>query len=200
MALVNAYCAVADVRSQMDDSAGKLSEAMIERAISAASRAIDKHCDRRFWRDPAPVTRVYTASGPCILDVADIAARDGLLVETDPGGSGAWAALAPSDFHLEPLDAEYDGPAFSWTAIAADRGARFPVSRTPLVRVTATWGWSEIPDDVTQACLLKSVSLFARKDAPMGIAGMSEFGPVRISRTDPDVVSLLRPFVRTAVA
>lgn len=196
MALVNPYCSVADVRSQLGDSGDKLDETLIERAINAASRAVDKYCHRRFWQDSAPVARAYTAHDSSTLDVADISTTDDLLVEVNRGG---WTALDSDTYHLEPLDAGYDDPAFAWWTVVGDT-VRFPVTGRPDVRITARWGWSLIPDDVAEACVLKAVGLFRRKDAPFGIAGVSDFGAVRISRTDPDVASLLTTYVRMAVA
>ncbi|GAA0347859.1 phage head-tail connector protein [Actinoallomurus spadix] len=200
MTVVNGYCSVVDVRSQLGDTGDKLDEALIERAISATSRAVERHCGRRFWQDPAPVTRLYSADCSDRLDVDDIATKDGVLVEVDRGGAGDWVALDAADYHLEPLNADADGGAYAWWTIVVDTGPGFPVSSRPLVRATARWGWSQIPDQVGEASLIKSVSLFRRKDAPFGVAGFGDFGVVRLSRFDPDVLELLRPLRKPVIA
>lgn len=201
MALLNPYCQVTDVRDQLGDADAKLDATLIERAINATSRAIERYCGgRRFWQDPVPVTRRFTAACPGVLDVADVSTLEGLLVEIDPAASGSWTTLNTADYHLEPLDADADGDAHAWWTIVVDAGPCLPASTRPLVRVTAKWGWSAIPDDVTAAAVLKAVSLFKRKDAPFGVAGFGDFGVVRIGRYDPDVTALLQPFVRGAVA
>jgi hypothetical protein len=200
MALTNPYCEVADVRAQLTDTQSQLDEALIERAISATSRAIDRYTGRRFWQDAAPVARVYDVVDPCAIDVDDISTDTGLVVKVDSGDGTFSTTLSAADYQLRPLNADADGGAFSWRQIAAVT-TRFPISRSrPTVQVTARFGWSEIPDEVTEAAILKAVSLFKRKDAPFGVAGFAEFGAVRITRQDPDVVTLLAPFVLPAVA
>lgn len=200
MPLVNAYCQVADVRGQLGDDGAVLDTTIVERAINATSRAIDRYTGRRFWQDSAPVARLYAAECRRSLEVGDISAMAGLVVEVDPGGDGVWTGLTAGDYHLEPLNADADGGAYAWRRVVVDDGDPLPVSSRPLVRVTARWGWSLVPDEVNQAAVLKATGLFKRKDAPFGIAGFSDFGAVRISRQDPDVISLLQPFVLPGVA
>ena len=204
MALVNAYCSVEDVRNQLGDVADKLDETLIERAVAATSRAIDRYCHRRFWQDPAPVPRVYEVgylSEPAAVD--DISTAAGLIVKVDSGGDGTYATTwSAPDYQLRPLNADADGGAYSWRGIAPLNGKTFPPMRRghPNLQVTAQWGWSAIPDDVTEAAVLKAVSLFMRKDAPFGVAGFGEFGVVRITRRDPDVVELLSGLVLPVIA
>lgn len=200
MAVVNGYCTVAEVRSQLTDSSSKLDAALLEKAVNGTSRAIDEYCGRRFWQDAAPAARLYVAGCRDRLEVADISTQVGLLVEVDPGRSGTWTTLDAADYHLEPLNADMDGSAYAWWTLVIDSGAGLPVSKRPLVRITARWGWSAVPDQVSSAAVLKAVSLFKRKDAPFGIAGFADFGGVRISREDPGVVGLIYPFQKPLVA
>ena len=63
------------------------------------------------------------------------------------------------------------------------------------VEITATFGYATtVPDNIKQAALLMASRLFQRKASPLGFqaGAISEFGPVRISRTDPDVAALLQ--------
>jgi hypothetical protein len=90
------------------------------------------------------------------------------------------------------------GDAFSFWSLTAIDDKVFPLSdRRATLQVTAKFGWSAVPVDVEEACLLKAASLFKRKDAPFGVAGFGEFGVVRIRR-DSDVGELLNPYVRYA--
>lgn len=203
MALVNPYCTVEDVRNQLKDSTSKLDTSLIEKAVAATSRAIDRYCGRRFWQDPAPVARMFDVWDSRLVDVFDISTSAGLVVKVDSGGDGTYATTwAGSDYQLRPLNADADGGAFSWRQLAAVGGKTFPVGMRgfPGLQVTARWGWSGVPDDVVEAAILKAVSLFMRKDAPFGVAGFGEFGAVRITKRDPDVADLLSPFILAAVA
>ncbi len=200
MAIVNGYCTVEDLRSQIDDSElQRIDTALIERAISAVSRAIDKYCGfprRRFWRDETPTTHTYTPTLNDELYVTDIASRVGLVVQID----GTAAPLVDgTDFVLGPANVDQNGAAYAFTKISAIGSRLFPLSFTgkPTVSITGIHGWSEIPDEVVQACIIRSTSILKRKDAPFGVAGFGEFGTaVRIRAEDPDVADLLGPFVR----
>jgi hypothetical protein len=200
MAIVNGYATADDIRAQMADSGEKLDQDRLDRAVSSASRAVDKYCKRRFWQDESITSRLYSASSSCELEVGDISTQDGLVVEVDYSGNGDWTTLDSDSYHLEPLNAGADFEAYAWWTIVIDSGSGFRVSRKPLVRVTAQWGWSEIPEEVVEATILKAVSLFKRKDSPNGIEGFSDFGPVRISKNDPDYVALLGPFKKQVIA
>jgi hypothetical protein len=64
------------------------------------------------------------------------------------------------------------------------------------LQVTARWGWSSVPIEVYEACLLKAAALYKRRDSVQGVAGFGDFGVVRIGRSDPDVIDLLGPYRR----
>jgi hypothetical protein len=195
--VVNGYCSVEELRGQLKDVGSKVDTALLERAVSAASRAVDQYCGRRFWQDPAPVARLYNPLDVYCALVDDISTRTGLVVQTDNAGDASYTTtLGVNDFRLEPLNADQYGSAYAWTRIVSQRpwlqSYTGPL-RPPYLKVTARWGWSAVPDEVIEATILKAASLFMRKDAPFGIAGFGEFG-VRISRRDPDVVELLSPY------
>lgn len=208
--LVNAYCSDADVRSQMKDPTAKLDGELIEKAINASSRAVDRWCSggfavaapRRFWRDAAVTVKTWVADDPTMVWVEDISTLTGLIVKTDDDGDGVFETTwtIGVDYQVEPLNGGVVAPddtatPFAFWRIVATGWRRFPVfDRRAGVQVTARYGWSAVPDEISQATLLKSVSLFLRKDAPFGVAGVNDFGPVRISRSDPDVCDLLSAY------
>lgn len=201
MAAAPTYCTTADVRAQLGDDGSKLPEALLQNAVTATSRAIERCCGRRFWADASPVARLYVTDGGDTVEVDDISAATGLVVETDLAGDGSFATTwAASDYRLGPLNADADGGAYAWHSLTSVGVQYFPATPWPALRVTALWGWSQVPDEVKQAAVIKSVSLFKRKDAPQGIAGFGDFGVVRIGRFDPDVTDLLRPYRRPVIA
>ena len=78
----------------------------------------------------------------------------------------------------------------------------FPVYGDGLasLEVTANWGWPSVPDAVKQAARMYSSRLHGRKASPMGVIGVGDFGPVRISRSDPDIAHLLMEYRRPGIS
>lgn len=212
MTIVNGYCTLAELQEQFaDQTTNKLSVPILERAVSATSRGIDNLCGfpmRRFWLDTSPTVRRYRVpEDPQVLFVADIGSSSGLTVETDSIGDGTFdTTWDAADYQLEPLDADLAGGPFAWTKLVAVGTKRFTVhAHRPTVRVTALHGWSAIPDDVRQACILRAAAIFKRRDAPAGFfaggnIGGVDLGPVRITRRDADVWSLLHDYIRMSAS
>lgn len=165
----------------------------LERAIGAASRAIDHHCGRQFGKDAAPVARYYTPTshGRAAVVIDDLMDTSGLVVKTDDG-SGAFATTLELDVDvvLFPWNAAADGR--PWRMLVGINGASLPC-RERAVEVTARFGWSAVPIEVTQACLLQAARIFVRKNSPFGIAGSPEMGSELrlLNKLDPDVAVLL---------
>lgn len=200
MAVVNGYVSVEDVQKHLDDEDVQVIDvALIERAINAASRAIDDYCGfpkRRFWKDSAPTVHEYVVDNDRLVYVDDIASTAGLVVQSGEGYTDTWLT---TDYQLLPLNAAANGTAYAWTKIRAVGSRLFPLHRLgyTTLRITGFHGWSAYPVQVEEACLLKSTALLKRKDAVFGVAGFGEFGTaVRIRADDPDVVGLLANFVR----
>lgn len=200
MAVTNGYCSTDDVRKQLGDDDTRLDQALLDRAVNAASRAVDRHCHRRFWQDTEAQQRLYRADDDQMVWTDDISTVEGLVVETDDTGRGVFAATwdRDVDYQLEPLNADADGPTpGAWWQLSAVGTRMWPVyDRRVGVRVTARFGWAAVPDEVVEATLLKATALFRRKDAPFGVAGFGEMGVVRITRSDVDVLELLAHYVK----
>jgi hypothetical protein len=201
VAVTNGYCSVAQLREHFGDGSNLLTTALLERAINATSRAIDKFCGRRFWVDSAVQNKVYRCDDGYEAEVDDISTTTGLVIATDTTGDGTYATTwASTDYQLEPLNANTESTAHAWWRIVAVDDYTFPIHayRTTL-RVTAKFGWSAVPDEVEEACILRAASIFKRREATFGVAGFGEFGVVRIGRRDPDVVDLLNNFIKIKV-
>lgn len=210
MALTNAYATVAEVRDHLGDSSSLLDLDVLERAINGASRAIDTHCRRGvtqrtgFWQDSSTAIRTYILDSAEVCYVDDISTRTGVVVKTGSDGITFGTTLTvDTDYILEPRNADkfasatFDAYAF-WKIRFLNQTLTIDANR-PTLQVTARHGWSAVPPEVNEACILKSASLFKRKDAPFGVAGFGEFGAVRIGRSDPDVIELLHEFRQNSV-
>lgn len=193
--MANEYVTLAELKNQLKIEPGDDSrDTDLNRARASASRSIDRTTGRRFWLDPAPVTRTFNPRGRIVHEddgdlflVDDIGADDGLVVETGSGTS--WSAL--TDYETSPDNALADGEPVT--------GLLRPMSTwgisTTRLRITAQFGWPAVPDDIQQAALIQATRLFKRKDSPEGIIGSAEWGVRNLSRRDPDVWALIEPYI-----
>ena len=74
----------------------------------------------------------------------------------------------------------------------------------PTVQVSAAYGEqvpTGVPYAVAQAALMLAARLYQRKASPMGLTtGYQDWGPMRISKQDPDVYAALMPYKVLATA
>ncbi|MDX5564129.1 hypothetical protein PYK79_13335 [Streptomyces sp. ID05-04B] len=176
-------------------------DARLAAKLAAAARSIDKTCGRRFYLDPAANARIINPSRRVVVDedgahllVPDIGDTDGLVVEV--GRSGSWTAVT-AQVEAEPTDAlDMLQPVTSLLRI----GGSWPTGSGWRVRVTTRWGWPAYPDGVVEANGILAMRLFKRKDSPEGVLGSSEWGVIRLSRTDPDVYELIKPYILPGLA
>ena len=193
------YVALSELKSALGIT-GSGDDAFLNLAIDSAEGSIDDLCGRVFTAAGSASARTYRAQ-PYVCVTDDVSSTSGLVVKTDTTGNGefntTWAA---TDYQIEPLNDLAKGRGINvFRAVGSEL---FPVYGDGLaaVEVTARWGWPSVPDNVKQAALMLSARLFGRKSSPMGVIGVGEFGPVRISRSDPDVAMLLMDYRRPGVA
>lgn len=190
------YASVDDLKTRFPHAATDTADdARFELALIAASRAIDEHCGRRFYADTAATARTYRPEDPYVLVVDDISTATGVVVKTDTADNGTYdtTLAVTTDYITEPPNALAQSRPLR--RIVYLTGAFPTAGHRPRVQVTAKWGWPAVPAQVRDACLIKAARLFRRADSPEGVAGVGDFGVVRISRyEDPDVSMLLAPF------
>lgn len=160
-------------------------------ALNSASRWIEDTCSQVFYPTTTATTRDFAATDPYILDVTGdtggIGSTTGLVVTVDPGGDGTFETtlVLNTDFQLLPVNAASASPeAEPWTELRRITGA-WPVSyttwgRVERVRVMARWNWPATPAIIKQVCLELGADQYRYKDAPLGIAGVNDFGPLRV--------------------
>jgi len=185
------YASLSDLKLAAGEIAESTRDGLLEIALAAASRSIDKYCGRRFYADKTATARQFRTDGTtvCAVDgdllfIDDLSSTTSLVVETGDGTT--WSAV--TDYLTEPVNAL----ARNWPITALRRKLFYWT--TTRVRVTGLWGWPGVPDEVSQACLLQASRLFNRRKSPEGITGNSEWGLVRVTRVDPDVASLIQPY------
>jgi hypothetical protein len=193
------YCTVADVKLAFDVSS--TDEASLAIAVTAASRLIDSMCGRTFGLT-APASRYFDPQDPYRVPIDDAATIT--AVATDDAANGAYStSWAAGDWQGQPVGGfgPHGGTGWPFTAIVAVSGRTFSkgLNRRPVVKVTGTWGWSAVPEDVHQACVFLASEMFKAREAPLGTAGMTDFGPIVI-RGNRRVIDLLAPYKRISAS
>lgn len=198
MALGDPYATTSELKARIDiddtDDDTRLGE-----ALSAASREIETWCDRQFNKATVASARVFRPLTACTALVDDFYTTTDLVVATDVVDDGTYSTTwTAADYELEPLSGIVSGqPGWPYHRIRAVGSPAFPTcNRRASLRVTAQWGWDAVPDEVREACLIMAGELFKLADAPFGVAGFGEFGPVRV-RMNSRAQTLLAPYRRT---
>lgn len=172
-------------------------------AVTAASRAIDRHTRRQFGLVATPEARYYTPRWDIrrcrwVVDIDDLMTTTGLLVAADLDDSGDYATTLDA-YALKPVNAQTTGEPWTSLVILPASTAQ-PDGAEHSVEVTARFGWTTVPTAVKQACLLQASRVFARRGSPFGIAGSPDTGSELrlLAKVDPDVAVSLEPYRKKA--
>jgi hypothetical protein len=188
------YTTTAAVRAALDIDT--TDEPTLTLAVTSASRLIDSMCGRTFGLTTS-AARYYDPLDSYCVHIDDAATVT--AVATDSAYTGTYGTTwATTDWQAQPVGGIGPHGATGWplTRIVAISGRTFDPypSRPPYVKVTGTWGWAAVPDDVKMACLMLASEMFkAAREAPFGSAGLADFGPVTI-RGNRRVNDLLQPY------
>jgi hypothetical protein len=194
LAVTNGYCTLADVKAALRIT-DTIDDALIESSINSASRMIDQYCNRYFYSGSPGEVRYYQANDGfmCWIDDAQAiteiktSSTDPLIFDT------TWQT---GDYQLLNPNQRANGAYAPYYAITATDNYLFPVwADMALVKVTGTFGWASVPQPIQFACIIQASRLFKRLESPLGVAGVSEIGIMRVgSSIDGDVAQLINPF------
>lgn len=199
MAIVNGYCTLAEIKSAARiPQSDTQDDSLLELAVESASRSIDAHCARHFYQT-GTATRYYVPASRLVCDIDDVAGT-AITVSLSTSADGVYDVTLDNSTELqtEPLNRRSVGLAFPTTRLRAigDQTFTTTVDGEATVRVTAVFGFgTATPTEVRQACIVLASRFYKRFDSPLGVAGFGELGAMRVSRVDPDVQSILQPFV-----
>lgn len=193
MAWAPDYVAATDLKAYLRIG-DTVDDAQIALAITAASRAVDRHCFRQFGLVNAAEARKYTArwdKSICryVVDIDDLMTTVGLTFVTSAGAITAYT--------LQPSNAAAEGK--PWTRLVVDStSAVQPTTVQDGVTVTASYGWAAVPVAVKLATLLQASRLNIRRNSPFGVAGSPDLGSELrlLAKVDPDVAVVLGPYIR----
>jgi hypothetical protein len=201
VAISNGYATLAQIKSALRIASGDATDdALLEMAVESASRLIDAYCGRNFI-NAGTVTRYYSTENPYVVQIDD--ARSISQVQTSTGLDGVYdttwtigTAGGQGDAQPEPINDYLGGVVWPYTRIRAIGDYSFPTGPENSIKVTAVFGWPNIPVTVTQATILQSSRIFTRLQSPLGIT-FGELGAMRVSRgLDPDVAQLIEGYRR----
>jgi hypothetical protein len=180
---------------RMDPPAESAGDDLMTLTVASASSWVQDYTHRDFNLAEAATARYFDTTHAGMLFVDDIGHAT-ISVATDSSQDGTWAtSWATTDFQVNPLAAIAEGEPV--TSLLAVGSYTYPAvsRRRGLVRVTARWGWPEVPAAVKQATLIQASRLYKRHESPAGVLGGGDFGTVRVgTRVDPDVEMLLAPY------
>lgn len=174
---------------------------LLSDACDSASAWVNDQCQRDFNQETTATARVYEATSWTRLDVDDFYTTTGLIVAVDDSDNGTYATTwtLATDYTLKPFNGIEAGQVgFPYRQIVAVGSRSWPCrTGRPRVQVTAKWGWTEVPQSVIQAATIYAAELYKLKDAPLGVAASTEFGPLSV-REVPQAYKLLRQFMHPA--
>ena len=198
MAIANGYATLNQVKAALRIS-DATDDSLIEMATESASRLIDAYCGRNFL-NAGTATRYFHADDPYVVQIDDARSISAVATSTSEDGvyDVNWDVTAHTgDVQAEPLNDYVGGIVWPYTRLRAIGDYLFPVDRETTVKVTAVFGWASTPKVVEQATVLQAMRLFARLQSPLGVAGVSDTGIMRVSRgLDTDVSQLVEGYRR----
>lgn len=200
-----AIISVSDLRTHLNIADGQ-DDTPIAVAAEAACAWVIQHCGRSFevTASGSESARVFRPKTSTLTITDDFSTTTNLTVKTDSGDDGTYETTLTlnTDYIVEPLNGIEDGLTVPYRRIIATSWLFTTCATIAPVQVTARWGWTAVPAAVKQAALIEGARLFKRRTSPEGVVGgFQDFGGIRVStRDDPDVVALLRPYVRPETA
>lgn len=201
MAITNGYVTLTELKSRIGDRADRTTdETALEHVIEAASRHVDRVCNRRFYLDDAVSARLFEG-GHQVLFVDDIGSLTGLVVKTDDDLDGDGdTTITATDYQAQPPRALVEGRPVTMLRHATC----WPVVRCgwATIEVTAKWGWPEVPVDIKEATLILANKLWTQRWSPGVVIGSSIDGmPEVLSGDDRKMFwTLVSPFRQIAIA
>ncbi len=163
----------------------------IEAACDSAEATIDRETNRRFVVASGSSARVFAAVDPYCLDIFDAVSVSSITSNGQAVTTG---------YQLEPLNGlTMAGESVPYTRIRRTSGSwHIDPAGEALISITGSWGWSAIPDRITQAALIIAKEIITNRDeVKLGLVGFSDVGGVT-ARTNPIVRDTLNHYRRYA--
>jgi hypothetical protein len=198
MAIANGYASLSQIKAaaRITDA---VDDSLLEMAVESASRMIDAECDRNFYSS-GTATRDFTPNDLYTVDTDDLTTIVSVKLD-DTGDLTFPITLAVTDFQTEPLNQRVSGNPYPIYRLRMIGDYLLPIwGNQATVRIQGVYGFTPLPIQVTQACIIQASRIFKRLDSPLGVAGFGDMGAIRVGKVDPDVAMLIRPFKKYAAS
>jgi len=198
VAINQGYATLAQIKAAVRIT-DAIDDSLLEMAVESASRMIDAECDRNFYSS-GTATRDYVPNDPYTVDTDDLTSI--VSVKIDDAGEGTFPiTLATTDYQTEPLNQRVSGNAYPIYRLRMIGDYLLPIwAKQATVRIQGVYGFTPVPIQVTQACIIQASRIYKRLDSPLGVAGFGDMGAIRVGKVDPDVAMLIRPYKKYAAA
>lgn len=201
MAITNGYCTQNELKGFVGiPTSDSEDDNLLDDAVNAASRQIDAYCGRVFYGDANATARKYFATDQYRLQVEDFYTTAGLVVKYDDNDDGTFeTTVSATDYQTLPINSVAGGivtTPFYIIELIASSANQWPIdysSNRATVEITAKWGWSAVPEQIRQATQMLASELFAMRNAPLGVAGVGDFGVVNIQQNR-EITRMIAPF------
>ena len=206
MAITNGYCTQNQLKAFVGiPTSDSQDNDLLDDAVNAASRQIDAFCGRQFYQDGSTSARKFFTDDLYRLRVDDISTTTGLVVKYDDDDDGVYEeTVSSSDYQVLPINGVVggiQGNPFYIIELISDGNHEWPLdysSNRPRAEITAKWGYASTPEQIRQATLMLASELFAMRNAPLGVAGIGDFGVVNVQQNR-EVTRLIAPFRKGTV-
>jgi hypothetical protein len=193
---------------EMNDRLGitdAVDSSAMQTAIATSAGWINEYCGRHFNR--INEARTYQPTNVWLLDIDDLIDDPAIAVAVDQDGDGTYEQpwtrgtdyqlrYGPGRFNPNVMGTGSARPFRQLQVVQSGKWLPFtwPYSHLNRVQVIGPWGWPQVPWQVAEANRILAADLFKMKDAPFGIAGVSDLGVARV-QANPWLVENLRAFV-----
>lgn len=199
------YCTFEALKSRLgitnDDDDFELYDACF-----GASRWIEGHCERHFWRTASTEVRTFVPHDLWHLRLPEFSDLVSVTTfKTDAGGDGTFETTwSASDYQLLPYNPTAAPERKPYTAVKAVGSQTFPwrvcgvAARDDRVQITGVFGWPAVPASVKTAARIIAAEYYKYKDAPLGAGGQGEF-VLPVTNNSERAKAMLAAYRRNAV-
>jgi hypothetical protein len=193
-----AYASLAEFKADMNKTTTG-DDAVLVRLLDAATRNIDRYCNRPdgFVAVTTATARTYPGNNKSWLRIDECISVSGVRMKSS--ATSSYETLAATDYMTATGDErfpDYNGSPI--TAIRTDPNGDYTIwyrdGTYPTIEITARWGYaSTAPHDIKTACIMQATRWYKRLQSAMtDSTATAEVGMLMYTQSlDPDIKRLL---------